>query len=118
MPTISVSPADGCPGYLVSLDGTDRDVLVQTDWDYVGLARTFGASLRSLVRKPAGEPVVLSEDEYGQVLQVYWCKHQRTDGTSKCEDCGATPSEFIAAAQEYLDAGPDPVEDPGYFDNE
>ena len=64
-------------------------VLVQTDWDYTGVASTFG--------------------------WVPCRKCRATDGTVDCEH--RTASEMIADARAYLDriAGRKFVEDPGYF---
>ena len=65
-----------------------RTVLVQTDWDYPGLASNLG--------------FVPCADCDG------------TDGTVDCEH--RTAGEMIAAASEYLDAHLGEVfEDPGYF---
>lgn len=115
---ISISRAHGIPGYILSNDETGEDRLIDVDWDYPGLARTFGASLRTLVRAPIGDPEVLSTDENGQIQRLYWCEHKGTDGTIACPDCGTQPGAFIAAAADYLDNEPDPVEDPGYFDSD
>jgi hypothetical protein len=42
--------APGCPGEILSEDG--RSVLVQTDWDYPGVANTFGWSPKSVQKCP------------------------------------------------------------------
>jgi hypothetical protein len=75
-------------GYIISNDEDDRTILIQTDWDYPGVASAFG-----------------------------WtpCKECRfTDGTVDCAH--QTAHEMIANAAEYLDDYPDAVDDPGYFD--
>ena len=69
-----------------------KSLLIQTDWDYPGVAGTFG-----------------------------WvpCECGRTDGTVDCAH--KTTAEMVASAQEYLDEIADSdvsVEDPGYFSNE
>lgn len=74
---------------LTAADG--RTILVQTDWDYPGLASTFG-----------------------------WvpCRQcNATDGTVDCEH--RTASEMICEASQWLaDHEGKSVEDPGYFDSE
>jgi hypothetical protein len=86
--------APGCPGEIVNDDG--RTVLLQTDWDYPGVASTFGWDIRDVLDNP--------------------CDHNGTDGTVDCE-CGVTASEFIAAARQWLDDNDGAVmDDPGYFD--
>ncbi len=72
-------------------DSEGKDILIQTDWDYPGIASSFG-----------WEPC---------------CGSGSTDGTVNCPDCGKTASEMIQSAGEYLDnhCG-DIVPDPGYFD--
>ena len=71
-------------------------VLIQTDYDWPGLASSFGWS-------PC-------------------CGSGSTDGTIACPDCGAQAGELIESAGEYLDALVDSpgeerfVQDPGYFD--
>ena len=85
---ISIEPSHGC--YLLTNDQDSRDILIQTDFDFPGVARTFGWS-------PC---------------------HSGTDGTVDCPSCKRTASQLISEAAEYLDNNPDPVEDPGYFNQE
>ena len=69
-------------------DGRTR--LIQTDWDYPGVASSFG-----------------------------WRghKHGETDGTVDCPTCGRKAGDMIADAQKYLDRHVGKVvRDPGYFD--
>lgn len=76
--------------YQITNDSDNREILVQTDWDYPGIAATFGWI-------PCDE-----------------CR--KTDGTVDCAH--HTTSEMIASAAEYLDDCADygkSVEDPGYF---
>jgi hypothetical protein len=84
---------------LAKSDGSD-DLLVQTDYDYPGVASTFGWDIRAS-RGASG-----------------WdsCPHDGTDGTVACPFCGRTASAFINDAGDYLDdhIGAS-VEDPGYF---
>lgn len=71
---------------LVSDDG--RSIPVVSDWEYPGIASTFG-----------WEPC-----------------HRVTDGTIDCPVCGQSASDLLASAQTYLDdhVG-ESVADPGYF---
>jgi hypothetical protein len=73
-------------------------VLVQTDWDYPGVASTFGWR----PRKRRG------------------CAHDGTDGTVDCRGCGLTAGEMIASAGAFLDRIADTgrsADDPGYLDS-
>jgi hypothetical protein len=77
--------------YLIVDNATGKDILIQTDWDYPGIASTFGWSH----------------------------EHGETDGTIDCPVCGASASDMINEAQEYLDDHiGDTAEDPGYFDSD
>ncbi len=70
---------------LIAADG--RDLLVQTDWDFPGLASTFGWSA---------------------------CRCGETDGTIDCPHRSA--DEMIAEACDFLRAhAGDTADDPGYF---
>jgi len=82
-----------CPCKVVKLDSemnqTDESILIQTDWDYPGIASTFG-----------------------------WipCTCGETDGTIDCSH--HTVSEMIQNARQYIeDHIGDTVDDPGYFQN-
>lgn len=80
-------------GYIVTDVKTGEDVFFQLDWDFPGLARTFGW-------------VMAGKD----------CEHEMTDGTIRCERCGKTPTEFISEAIDFLDSNTGAVaEDPGYL---
>jgi hypothetical protein len=71
---------------VVAEDG--RDILIQTDFDYPGIASTFGWSP---------------------------CECGATDGTVDCRH--KTASQMIAEAQAFLDDNiGQSVEDPGYFE--
>lgn len=94
---ITVEPnwhGHGYLGFLVSNDQDDRTILVQTDWDFPGLARLFG-----------------------------WvaCECGATDGTSSCRSCDRHPGQMISEAAQVLydvhnrDDQDQWVDDPGYF---
>jgi hypothetical protein len=89
-----------CVGMIVNADDETQTVLVQTDWDYPGVAGTFGWSIREV-----------------QADEGVECDHRHTDGTVKCQDCGLTPTDFINAARSFLeDADGATADDPGYFE--
>ena len=74
--------------YLIEADD-GRTVLIQTDWDYPGVASVFGWSP---------------------------CPCGKTDGTVDCPH--RTASEMIAEASQFLDAHiGETAEDPGYFED-
>jgi len=76
-------------------------MLVQTDWDYPGVARSFGWNA------VAGNFKTGDED----------CNHETTDGTVTCKGCGKTSTDFISEAADYLDAHLGMVIDaPEYFE--
>jgi len=109
-----------CAGRIVADNG--RDVLIQTDWDWPGLASTFGWSVRYVQRcaECGSEPDSADGaethcDDCDTEYPV--CDHDGTDGTVDCPDCGVSASAFICAAGEYLDgADGASADDPGYFD--
>lgn len=85
-----------------------QDLLIQSDWDFVGIASTFGFSLAS-VQGPGREWHLENFDNPP-------CQHRKTDGTVVCPDCGVQPGRFIEAAREWLDDNDGAqVEDPCYF---
>ncbi len=128
-------------GYLVKDLETDKDLLVQTDWDFPGLATNFGWSISS-VQTSEEQTVSLMRailqdlDRFysqgmappnrdicrriSEVLRIdFGCNHDGTDGTVTCPDCGMTTTDFISAAREWLDENQGAeVEDPGYFTKE
>ena len=90
-----------CPGQIVADDG--RTILIQTDWDYPGVARTFGWNMGEV------QPPLCHED--------FHCDHNGTDGTVRCPGCNCTPGQFIAAACDFLmDNDGAQADDPGYFE--
>jgi hypothetical protein len=79
--------------YVVHL-ATGEYLYIQTDWDFPGIAQTFGWTPKKF-RK---------------------CAHRGTDGTVDCPDCGRSVSDFITEAQAYLTKHEGKiVTDPGYF---
>lgn len=89
------SDCPGCVCKVLSDDG--RSVLVQEDHGAPGVASSFGWSVRRVRRKG--------------------CSHDGTDGTIDCKSCGATASQFIQSAQEFIEANDGKtVDDPGYFE--
>lgn len=79
---------------------TSYTKLVQLDYDWPGLAASFGWNIRQ-VKGPLGGA----------------CDHDSTDGTIDC-GCGIKAGEFISAARAFLDqcvADGTTVEDPGYL---
>lgn len=113
-----------CIGRIVAEDG--RDHLVQLDWDYPGVAGTFGWNIRhvqlcprcSAARTGDESGVFCNQGDCDGVL-CEECGHDGTDGTIQCPTCGLPPSAFINAAGEWLlDNDGVTVDDPGYFDGE
>lgn len=97
--TLEANPSDApCCIKIVAEDG--RDILVQTDWDWPGVASTFGWSTRN----------VLSQHTPG-------CDHCGTDGTVDCPECQVPASRFIESARAWIDDNDGAeAEDPGYFE--
>ena len=84
-------------GYLVT-DDRDKDILVQLDYDFPGLASTFGWSPSMAGKRRCADGC------------------QSTDGTIGCPTCGTPAGRYIESAAKYLDGcGSKIVEDPGYF---
>lgn len=90
-----------CIGEIIASDGkTTR--LVQSDWDYPGVASTFGWTIQNVQKD--------DDPTYN------FCEHSGTDGTVDCKECGITASEFITSAGNWLsDNDGVTAEDPGYF---
>jgi len=116
--------APGCPGEILAVDG--RSVLVQIDYDHPGVAGSFGWSLCNVQRCPTCKAADIAPvpdyrgskvpecQECGEVFDL--CEHSPTDGTIDCPECGATASDFIAAAGEWLRNNDGATaDDPGYF---
>ena len=115
-----------CPGEILADDG--RSVLVQIDWDFPGVAQTFGWNLRSVQRETCdqcGEEMSWSIGVDGAACHGLCpecgddepCDHDGTDGTIDCPACGMSATAFISAACDWLDDNDGATaEDPGYFD--
>ena len=87
--TLDANP-EGAPCAMLLTAEDGREVLVQTDFDYPGVASNLGWS-------PC---------------------HDGTDGTVTCRECGRTAGEMIASAAEFLrDHDGEEFEDPGYFED-
>src|SRR5665213_656669 len=71
--------------YLITAED-GRDKLIQSDYDYPGIASTFGWSVSDLINK-----------------KKKVCKHKKSDGTIDCSDCGMKAGDFISSARDYLD---------------
>lgn len=92
-----------CPGQIVAEDG--RSILIQTDYDFPGIATTFGWDKGTIQIIRIGNP------DWEE------CEHYSTDGTIDCPDCGINSLTFIDSAREFLENNDGAtVEDPGYFD--
>jgi hypothetical protein len=107
-----------CPGEIVNDDG--RTLLVQSDWDYPGTASSFGWSLQQVQRCAQCDEICETAPDghaYHCDTLAGECRHEFTDGTVVCPDCGVTEAEFIAAAGAWLrEHDGATVHDPGYFD--
>jgi hypothetical protein len=87
-------------GYMIHDLDRGRTILIQTDWDYPGVASSFGWDIRSAHAPGCADP-------------------SGTDGTIDCPSCGTTASSFITAAESWMDDHLGAiVEDPGYFDED
>lgn len=119
-----------CPGEILETDAqgnlTDRSYLVQTDWDYPGVASSFGWSIQRVQRCPKCHEIAV-HDPQGDIAgewidcncdecRYLACSHDATDGTVDCEECGVTNSEFMSAAYDWLRENDGATaDDPGYF---
>ena len=84
---MSITLLEGDCGTFLLVAQTGGEILVQTDWDFPGLASPFGWSP---------------------------CSCGATDGTVDCDH--KTAGEMIAAARDFLTAHVgDTADDPGYF---
>jgi hypothetical protein len=93
---------------IVNDDG--RDILVQSDYDYPGVASSFGWWV-GFVPAPDGAYAVGIGD-----FRSCPTEHGGTDGTIDCAACGRTATDFIAAARDWLDDHIGATaDDPGYF---
>ena len=91
-----IEGAPGCIGQILQ-PYTGETCLVQSDWDWPGVASVFGWSVRFRQR--------------GR-----YCDHSGTDGTVDCPGCGMTAAAFIESAGDWLrDHDGATAPDPGYF---
>ena len=108
--------APGAAGKILGEKQGD-EILVQTDWDFPGVAQSFGWSIRSVQKcnqcdadRDQGERCPDCDNEPDD------CDHDGTDGTVDCPDCGVSVGAFMAAAEDWLRANDGAVaDDPGYF---
>ncbi len=99
--TLDANPSDA-PCCIMIVADNGEDGLIQTDWDFPGVASTFGWSIQDVQKDTEN-----------------LCQHTNTDGTVKCKDCGLEPGDFISAARQWIDENDGAeVDDPGYFDGE
>ncbi len=94
-----------------------RDLLIQTDYDFPGVASTFGWSTAHLRRKPTIDIGQMLPDE---IAKLNVCDGASfTDGTIDCPTCGKSALSFINEAREWMNANDGATErDPGYFLND
>lgn len=100
-------------------------ILVQTDWDFPKVAVSFGWSLADFQRCRKCGAEIAPDEETGEPEKCencgrkkgnVYCRHDGTDGTVGCKECGATAGDFIAKAYDFLrDNDGLTVDDPGYF---
>lgn len=113
-----------CPGEILGPNGQSH--LVQTDYDYPGVAGSFGWSVRNVQKCPECGSTVCDPipdwrggkraecQSCGEAFDP--CDHDHTDGTVDCPDCRAAASDFIEAAGEWLrEHDGMTADDPGYF---
>ena len=73
-------------------------LLVQMDWDFPGVAGTFGWSVAAV-----GNP------------NQHDCTHEGTDGTVACPACDLSPGAFIQSARRWLETRENAMTiNPGY----
>lgn len=97
--TLDANPSDApCCVKIIAEDG--RDILIQTDWEWPGIATTFGWSVSDVPPNTTRAT----------------CDHDGTDGTIDCPCCGLRAGAFIQAARQFLDRNDgESTVDPGYF---
>lgn len=140
--TLDANPSDApCCVKIEAEDGRNR--LIQTDWDWPGIAGTFGWDKRRIQKdfSRSHDPDFewfaecgvfgcpnCSEVWYPMELEggkcpdcdsicqkLNPCDHSGTDGTVDCK-CGLKAGDFIADARNFIDHNDGAtVEDPGYF---
>ncbi len=94
----------------------ERERFVQTDWDFPGVARTFGWDMREVQKTLDPNDFDTEEAFEAASALVRRCDHDSTDGTVQCRECGVDAGRFIRAARDFLDENDGATaEDPGYF---
>ena len=96
--------------------------LIQTDWDYPGIANTFGWDKRSIQACPTCKQLLNVAPRSGMFAchncgdkVSLICQHDATDGTINCH-CELTAGHFITSARQWIDDHDRATtEDPGYF---
>ncbi len=121
--TLEANPSDA-PGCVKIIADNGEDRLIQTDWDWPGIANTFGFSLASIQKCPDCGKV--STGLRNQVVRYcrncehnvgHVCSHHESDGTVDCKACGVLASDFITAARQWIDDNDGAeAQDPGYFE--
>jgi hypothetical protein len=103
--TLNSNPKEA-PGCLLIINENGDTLLIQTDWEWPGVANAFGWNMLSVQR------------DYSQLCnkgKSLVCEHRHTDGTVDCPDCGVKVREFIASARQWLDENDGAeTDDPGY----
>lgn len=108
-------------------------LLVQTDWDFPGVATSFGWSVADVIPtlpdgfqdwRDGGAGFAKKEVAAFKRFEKRWfpgeydaplCSHEGTDGTIKCPGCKLEPSVFIASARKWLEESDGAIaENPGY----
>jgi hypothetical protein len=109
--TLDTNPSDApCCIKLIAEDGSD--MIIQTDYDWPGIASSFGWSTRHCNGKST---LTFRSDSNVEDM----CNGTPyTDGTVDCPRCNKPAREFIQEAREYIDDHDgDSIEDPGYYDS-
>ena len=110
------------PGRFRWGEAEDETRLIQTDWDYPGVASNLGWSPKRASR----EYIRSGNYRRGFVVTdrlhlecIRECDHSFTDGTVDCPGCGFDASYMIQHAGRWIrDREGQTFEDPGYFDGE
>ena len=108
MTRIMLCEPDNAPGCIAEILNTadERElILVQTDWDWPGVASSFGWNIAN---------VPWSKNRDGKK-----CSHRATDGTINCPGCGCPVEKFLEEAAAFIESNyGKTIEDPGYFDRD
>lgn len=99
--------------------GRLRSVFIQSNREYASLARTFGWDISTVGPQWYDEDKaeLMPNKERATYEKQCYCKHEETDGTMDCKQCGVMVGDFLSAAYNYLiESTGKIVDDPGYFD--